>query len=487
LVVIDGLQVLPGRVFQPIHNHRPGDGRGLKAKGRHHLSGVVVQALPHVQVRVSQILQFHLRVRGVVGLHTDQGGVVVHPQAVHLLGVHPLPKLVVEHRHLLSRPVVQHLAHKPVASGAGSVPADHIGHAVLRLFQDADSASWVPYPIPADDFSSCVFPGTELAPFPGELPHLLPPQHDLRLVEDAAAGGNKRLVRCGRVLLMKQIQVSAAVSGDAPPPPGQLLVVQMEGFGQFLLLRRPFKSRGRGPAVFLHLVPGKEDGQVAVLAPPLGFHRRVPPIFELVVSVGGGFDDNHGPRLVRHRLGQTRQRLPLVSRPEGELGQVEAPERGRSADTAAACRGALDGAPQARPAALVVGRLIKDQLVGVACLPHGFHRLRQILVVTQGHSEQVGGGLVFVCDDHAVGIEPGGRNSENDGLRQGGKPHLPGFEDDDPHRLSGVPLGFDRLVHPILRLIEPQRHQGSVLRADFQERLDILPHVQDVHKLPPPP
>ncbi|CAN4012505.1 Ribosome-associated protein, partial [Dysosmobacter welbionis] len=73
--------------------------------------------------------------------------------------------------------------------------------------------------------------------------------------------------------------------------------------------------------------------------------------------------------LVRHRLGQTRQRLPLVSRPEGELGQVEAPERGRSADTAAACRGALDGAPQARPAALVVGRLIKDQLVGVACLP----------------------------------------------------------------------------------------------------------------------
>ncbi|CAN3996838.1 ABC-2 family transporter protein, partial [Dysosmobacter welbionis] len=56
LVVIDGLQVLPGRVFQPIHNHRPGDGRGLKAKGRHHLSGVVVQALPHVQVRVPQIL-----------------------------------------------------------------------------------------------------------------------------------------------------------------------------------------------------------------------------------------------------------------------------------------------------------------------------------------------------------------------------------------------------------------------------------------------
>ena len=285
---------------------------------------------------------------------------------------------------------------------------------------------------------------------------------------------------------MKQIQVSAAVGGDAPPPPGQLFVVQVEGFGQFLFLRRPFKTRGRGPTVFLHLEPGKENRQVPVLSPPLGLHRCVPPIFELVVSVGGGFDDDNGPRLVRYRLGQTGQRLPLIPRPEGKLGQVEAPERCGPADAAAACRGALDGAPQAWPAALVVGRLIKYQLVGIACLPHGFHRLRQVLVVTQGHSEQVGGGFIFVRDDHAVGIEPGCRDGEDDGLRQCGESHLPGFENDDPHRLSGVPLGLDFLVHPILGLIEPQRHQLSVLRADFQERLDVLPHIQDVHRLPRP-
>lgn len=72
-------------------------------------------------------------------------------------------------------------------------------------------------------------------------------------------------------------------------------------------------------------------------------------------------------------------------------------------------------------------------------------------------------------------VFPRCRPLKDEGLRQCGKPKLPGLQDYDPHRPSRGPLLFQRRIQPLLGGVQPQGHDTGVLGADDEIFLDKLP------------
>ena len=229
--------------------------------------------------------------------------------------------------------------------------------------------------------------------------HPLPAQ--CRVVEVALAAEQKRLVRRVGILLPEHGRVVAAVGLDAPAPPHKLLIVQPEVLPQLLLLVAPHGARRHAFPVPRLQIPRQKYRRPCVGAR----HRVVPQGFEMVVAVGGGLDDHHRIRLIRHRLHDAQQQLVLVLGPEGVFGDMYIGQRVASAHAALSRRLAADRTPQARPAALlllVLGGVLEHQLLGVGVLPHGLCAGRQAVVEQLVHFEQVGRGRVFVGHDQRL-------------------------------------------------------------------------------------
>ena len=81
------VHILPRGLDEPGNDDRPCLGVGPEPEGLSHSVGKVVHALPDVLLGVLEPLQLPDGIGGPVGLDANQGGVVPHPQAVHLHGV----------------------------------------------------------------------------------------------------------------------------------------------------------------------------------------------------------------------------------------------------------------------------------------------------------------------------------------------------------------------------------------------------------------
>ena len=136
VLVLQQIVVPPQGGDQPREDHRPGDGVRAEAEGVAHPAVEGVLPLPDKLPGIPQPLQLLDGVGGEVGLHRQQGRVVEDPEAVHLPGVDVLVDLLPKFGHLAAGDVVDALAHEPVRSIPGGVPADHVGPPRLRPVVD---------------------------------------------------------------------------------------------------------------------------------------------------------------------------------------------------------------------------------------------------------------------------------------------------------------------------------------------------------------
>ncbi len=298
----------------------------------------------------------------------------------------------------------------------------------------------------------------------------------------------ERLVRVGGVFLPKHIQIAPAVVGDAPAPPCKLSFRETVPLPHLALFRGPHGSGRRFHGVFRVFVPGEEHGQKVVFPG----HGGIPALFEILIAVGGAFDNHHGPRLCGDGLKDSGQCGGLAVgplRPESVFGDMDKLQGVRPTDALAPGGGAPEPGPEAGVFFLfrgAPGGVFKDKFLGVAGLEHGPHGGGHGVVEEFAHPEQVRGGVVPVGHNQGVHVPPGGAPVEDQRLGEGGKTQLPGFQNDNSHRLPGLLLLAGGGVQFFLRPVQFEGDHLAALGPDAQKILDILVGDQGIHSPLPP-
>ena len=279
-----------------------------------------VLPLPGVLEGISQLVELHDGVCGIVGLQRDQRPVVVKPECHHLAHVLRLGILPAQRGRLFPGHVVDHMGREPVRSVAGRVSAQHIGPSRRRLLPDFYLSRRIVRP------AVCTRAGLR-SRLP--VPHKASPPDRLRrslhaldhqvVFEYADARVPERLLRTGGVLPAKGVLPAAAVVGDAPSAPLQLRLRKGIELRHPPFLRGPLRPRDRLHGVLRVLEPGEEYG-LKVVFPR---RSRLPTLLEVLVSVGRGLYDHHGGRIGGHGLQDPGKRFRLSRpgrRPEGVFG-----------------------------------------------------------------------------------------------------------------------------------------------------------------------
>ena len=473
------------------HLHQVGDGPGAgdpvgaEAVAPAQLPGVGVLPLPGVLVGIAQLGELHHRIGGKIGLQGDERVVVVRPQGENLAHVFRFAVLPPQGGRLLSGDVVDDVGGEPVGALPGGIPADDVGPSRDGLRPDLHRAAVIPHEckVPVNLSRSphvILSRRRRISFFPDEVTPLyglrgrLPAEDHLRIVKHRRPGVEKRLIRVGGELLAEHLFPAAAVVGDAPAPPLELCFGEAVELPHGALRRRPLRSGPGLHGVVRVFKPGEEH-RLKVVFSGAG---RVPAVLEILAAVGGALDDHHGPRQRGHRLEDPREGVRLALRPlgpEGVLRQVDVLQRVAAADAPASGGGAAQPGPEPRTALPPgAGRVFKHQFLGVGGPDHGFYRPGQLLQEQPGHAEQIGGGVLPVGYDQGVHPRPGGAAMEDQGLRQCGKPQLPGFKDDETHAFPRLLLPPGRGVELLLGGVEPEGDHRPALGADLQAAFDIF-------------
>ena len=383
--------------------------------------------------------------------------------------------------HLFAGAVVQHMGGEAVAALPCCVAAQHIGHALLRLLPNTHSAVGGGGKLPVPGLLALL-----LRCVVGEPPgnrrlrrvHLLYGQ--CLIIKERRTAQQEGLRRRVGVLLPELLHAAAAVGTDAPPPPLQLLLVQSEVPLELPLLLCPLRAGRHRHAVAFFQIPRQEYRDPLVGA----VLRPVPQLLEVVIAVGGGFDHHHRAGVVGHRLHNAQQQILLVLRPEGIFGDMYIGQCVRPAHAAAARRLAPDRAAQARSFGLFLwlsGGVLKDQLLGVAVLPHGLHPPGQTVIKELVHLEQVAGGAAVMGHDQGLYIGPRHSVLKHQRLRHRGNALLPPFQYDNADGLAQSRLLPDHGIQVALGFVEPQRHKLLLLVADHQQAFAVFLWIPQIH------
>ena len=262
----------------------------------------------------------------------------------------------------------------------------------------------------------------------------------------------ERKRRAGRVLLVEQPLVAAAVGGDLVRPPLHLLQVQPVGQHVLAVLVLELEVLAHLGAVFDLPEPGHEDGDELTLARLSG----LPHLVELVAqAVGGGLEDDLRARQVADGVTDTRQVRRRVV-PEGELRTVQQLRRVRPAHILGARGGQLVAAVEP----------VEDQLLRVRRARADWHRV--VLVVALDHREQVVGRLLLVRHDEGALAEVHRGAVIEPRPDVGRDPLLPSLQDQSPDFPGLRQLFLEALVHEALRRVEQERLLVAALVQDLQ-------------------
>ena len=157
-----------------------------------------------------------------------------------------------------------------------------------------------------------------------------------------------------------------------------------------------------------------------------------------------------------------------------------------STHAALARRLAPDGASQPRTSAfvpLVLGGVLKHQLLGVGVFPHRLRAGRQSVVEQLVHLEQVGGGCALMGNNQSFHVPPRHRILKHQPFRYRGDALLSPFQHDQTDGLPLCRLLADDAVQVVLRVVEAQARHRLLFRAYPQHVFAVFLRVPQVHTL----